>query len=795
MPPVGEVGWFAQRTRRLTIGALLLLWSAVAAGDLLLPWPVVERGPASPEESSLTAAIVGTDAGPTPAAGRSVSIGVLSHRGDAITEATWGPTADYLTAALPGWCFRIEPLDFAEVEPAVAARTVDFLLVNPSIYVELEVEHRIARIATMRNGTGGQERNVFGGVIFTRADRADIDTLDDLKGKRLMAVAPTSLGGWQVARAELLNHGIEPHRDLSELVFAGIHDAVVLAVRDGRVDAGIVRTDILERMVDSGMIVLADFRILNPRHDDGFPLLHSTPLYPEWPFSRVPGTPQELAQQVAIALMQMPRDEAAALAGGYAGWTVPLDYQPVHRLLRELKRPPYDALGRFTLVDALVRYWPAVLIGVGALLVMLALTSRVMHLNAHLSRAKSRLERRQELILNSVAEGIYGVDLNGRTTFVNRAMEQLTGWRADQLIGCDQHEVLHHTHGNGDPHPREDCPVYATYRDDRPRFIEDDVFWRRDGTSFPVEYSTTPIRDERGRTVGSVVVFRDTTERHEAAERIRRLEKEQAHVARLSTLGEIASGIAHELNQPLTAISTNARACVRMITSARGSLETCAEVMAKTAEQAERAGEVIRHIRRFVRKEAPETRPVAVADLFESVLVLLRRDARRHGVAMSCCIGYGVAAVRVQPTQIEQVLLNLAHNAIEAMAGLASPVGDGRHRLAMTARRRQNKVLIRVADTGPGVAAAVRERLFEPFITNKPDGPGLGLSISAGIIEHHGARLSLTEPTAGGGACFCFSLPVAASAAPARPPTETEVSDSELPSSHSLPLLPRRETT
>jgi two-component system sensor histidine kinase TtrS len=126
-----------------------------------------------------------------------VRIGVLSHRGEAMTQRAWRPTADYLTSALPGWCFEIVPLDFDAVEPIVAAGAVDFVLVNPAIYVQLEVRHRIARIATMRNGTGALERNVFGGVIFRRADRDDIHDLADLRGHQLMAVDPTSLGGWQ----------------------------------------------------------------------------------------------------------------------------------------------------------------------------------------------------------------------------------------------------------------------------------------------------------------------------------------------------------------------------------------------------------------------------------------------------------------------------------------------------------------------------------------------------------------------------------------------------------------------
>ncbi|MEA3278087.1 MAG: PhnD/SsuA/transferrin family substrate-binding protein [Pseudomonadota bacterium] len=702
----------------------------------------------------LCIAVGGTTAETAPV--RDIRIGVLSHRGDAVTTRKWTPTARYLSDALPGYRFHIEPLDFAEVDPAVADGRVDFVLVNPGIYVNLEVRHRVSRIATMSNRLGDVQLNVFGGVIFTRADRENIQTLQDLRGRSFMAVDRTSLGGFEMAWGELAADDIDPYRDFSHLSFGGIHDAVVLAVLRGDVDAGTVRTDILERMAAAGSIEIGDFRILNPLVDPDFPFVRSTPLYPEWPFSKVRHTPNALAQQVAIALMQMPADHAAAGAGEYAGWTIPLDYQPVHRLLEDLGLPPYDQVGSFTLGDAIQRYWFGLLLGAASLLVMAFLTTWVMRLNQSLTRAKARLEQRQELILNSVAEGISGVDLQGRTTFVNEPMEKITGWQADELIGHNQHEILHHTRADGSPHPADACPVYATFRDNLPRYVDDDVFWRKDGTSFPVEYSSTPIRDERGETVGSVVVFRDVTERKLAAEKIRHHQVELAHVARLSTLGEMASGIAHELNQPLTAINTNARACIRMLESGRSTQEYCSDVMEKIAAQAERAGEVIRHIRHFVRKEEPELRPARLSGMLDTVIGLLRPDAQRASVTLELDLSEDAEWVLAQEIQIEQVILNLARNAIEAMADTPS----GQRRLSLRSRRLDSgQVQIQVSDTGPGLSEEVAERIFEPFVTTKIQGLGLGLSISNGIVETHGGQLSV-ESGSGTGATFHFTLPV-----------------------------------
>jgi two-component system sensor histidine kinase TtrS len=682
-----------------------------------------------------------------------VRIGVLSARGADATLRLWTPTADYLSAALADRRFRILPLGFDEVIPAARDRLVDFMLVNPALYVHLTVDCGVSRIATLRGRSGSARQNRLGGVVFARAERTELEGLRDLKGRSLVAVDPDSLGGFQLAWDALLQSGIDPGRDLGRLHFAGTHDAAVLAVLGGEYDAGTVRTDTLERMDAEGRIRLADVRVLAPRTDPGFPLLHSTALYPEWAFATIRETPEGLTQRVAVALLGMPADHEAALAGGYAGWTVPLDYHPVHELLRRLRLPPYDTPTPFTLRDAMARWWVALLLGLAALGAMTFLTLWVVRLNRRLRRAKTSLEQQRDLILSSVAEGIFGVDLKGRTTFVNKAMAELTGFSPEELIGADPHRVLHHSRADGRRHPHDQCPVHATYRDSQARFVEDDCFWRRDGTGFPVEYSATPIRDEGGATLGAVVVFRDMTERRRAAERIRLHQSELAHVARLSTLGEMASGIAHELNQPLTAIATNARACVRMIEAGTAG-EQCGDVLERIADQAERAGEIIRQIRHFARKESPLLRPTRVTAILRTVVGLIEPDAERAGIELTVESPPEEVWVKAQEIQIEQVLLNLARNAIEAMEPCPPP-----RRLVLAALpQAEGQIELSVCDTGPGLAPGIRDRLFEPFVTTKPLGMGLGLSIGAGIVQAHGAELNVrSEP--GAGASFRFTLP------------------------------------
>jgi PAS domain S-box-containing protein len=691
-----------------------------------------------------------------------VTIGVLSHRGDEATLAHWSKTADYLTTQLPDFHFIIVPLDFSEVDPAVGSGSVDFILVNPAIYVNLEVRHRVSRIATMKNRWQGEDYNLFGGVIFARAERYDLNRLEDLRGSTMMAVDETSLGGFLMALRELKAAGINPYRDLAELSFGGTHDNVVMAVREGQIDVGTVRTDILERMQDEGRIRLSEFRIINQyKHDPDiegaidFPLVHSTALYPEWPFSKVQHTSNLLASRVSIALAEMPEEHPAAMSGNYAGWTIPLDYQPVHDLLRELLLPPYQQLKRFTLSDVIGRYWGWLLGGLLVLLFMGVMTSWVWRLNRALAEAKQQLERQHALILDSVADGIYGVDLDGRTTFVNQAMETITGWSANELIGRNQHQMLHHTHADGSHFPGTECPVFHTFRDNQARYVDDDIFWCKDGRSIPVEYSSTPIRNAKGEVTGAVVVFRNIAERKHAAEKFRQHQSEMAHVSRLSTMGEMASGIAHELNQPLSAISNYTRGCIRMLQNCElGNKGQLIAAMEQVASQAERAGEIIRQLRRFVRKETPEREWVALDVLLRSLLNFIQPELRKGGVKVTLNLASGLPTLWVHGIQLEQVLLNLTRNAIEAMQD-----NNGERRLGITGYQEGGAVYLEVSDNGHGIDAALQERLFTPFLTTKKQGMGLGLSISQGIIESHGGQMKV-QSTPGEGTRFTIMLPL-----------------------------------
>ncbi len=695
------------------------------------------------------------------ATAQTVNIGVLSHRGDDRTHKVWSPLADYLNLTLPEYHFKINPINFNDIDVAVASKRIDFLLVNPGIYVNMAVKHHISRIVTLNKVAQNKQLNLFGGVAFTLASRDDIKQFDDLIGKRFVAVDETSLGGFQMVWRELSQRGIEPQSDFSVLSFAGTHDKVVMAVKSGYFDAGTVRTGILEKMVREGYIRQGEFKVISSRQSKTFPLLHSTRLYPEWPFSKLLHTSNQLAQQVAIALLNMPDQHQSNAAIDYAGWTVPLDYQAVDELFKELFLPPYKQ-PHFTLYDAIKKYWLWLIIWGIFLLILLVMSLWIAHLNHQLKLSKQRLERQHDLILDSVSDGIYGVDLQGRCTFMNQSMKDITGWTSEEMIGHKQHKLLHHTHEDGSNFPKESCPVHLTMADQQTRFIEDDIFWTQNGCSFPVEYTSTPIKDNSGEILGSVVVFRDIRERKQAEENTQKYKSDLAHMARLNTMGEMASGIAHELNQPLTAITTSAFAAIQLLESGvssqkLGSYNKVVDILEKINLHAERSGEIIRHLRKFVRREQPDYSLVNINQLINGVLILIKPEIQKSKIYVKKIYQQGLPEVFCQPIQIDQVILNLCKNAIESMQERE----DNKRELTIkTYLAGNNAVIISVGDTGKGIQAEIRNGLFAPFISSKKEGLGLGLSISKGIIEAHNGNLYLASDSLESGTVFRFVLPI-----------------------------------
>jgi len=347
---------------------------------------------------------------------KEIKIGILAKRGPERTLEKWSATADYLSTALPDYHFKIVPIPFAEIHTAIQDAQIDFVLANPAFYVELEKRHGVNRIATLINRhLPEQQTTIFGGVIFVRADRDDLQSINNLQNQSFMAVDELSFGGWIVSWRKLHKLGIDPLSFFSSLSYGHTHDAVVHAVRNGDVDGGTVRTDTLERMANAGTIKLDEFRILSEQQAKNFPFKLSTALYPEWPFGATQTTPPDLARHVASALLAMDKTEPAAIASNSAGWTVPMNYQPVHDCLLELGITPYDTFGQFSFSDVLKRYWLQITLVLFLLTAVIITSLYFQQLNKNLKQKKGEVDELNKTLEDKVAK---------RTEKINSLLDQ-----------------------------------------------------------------------------------------------------------------------------------------------------------------------------------------------------------------------------------------------------------------------------------------------------------------------------------------------------------------------------------
>jgi signal transduction histidine kinase len=247
-------------------------------------------------------------------------------------------------------------------------------------------------------------------------------------------------------------------------------------------------------------------------------------------------------------------------------------------------------------------------------------------------------------------------------------------------------------------------------------------------------------------------------ERKRAEEQLRDTRAELTHVSRVTTMGQLAASIAHEVNQPLGAIVGNADVCLRWLNEKDVNLGLVREALSDIVSDGHRASEIISRIRSLVKKHAPEKSLVDLSDIAREVIALVRHEAQRKQVTLHADLNTSLPRVAADRVQLQQVTLNLAMNAIEAMGELA----DGKRELTIRTEPSGAEVMASVSDTGGGIDPSQAEQIFKPFHTTKTGGMGMGLAISRSIIEAHGGRL-WAESNQGGGATFKFTLPVSQS--------------------------------
>lgn len=359
---------------------------------------------------------------------------------------------------------------------------------------------------------------------------------------------------------------------------------------------------------------------------------------------------------------------------------------------------------------------------------------------------------------DSLVTGLRARDLQGHITYVNPAFCQMVGFSAEELLG----------HGVPAPYwPPDRVTEYEQRQAIRlagnvpPREGFESVFMRKDGTRFPVLVIEAPLINAQGLQTGWMSAFLDISEQRRIEELSRASQERLQATARLATVGEMASLLSHELNQPLAAISSYATGSMNLLRHQGGGAPPDLDMaLRRIAEQAERAGRVIKSVHDFVRRRDQAREPVAARALLEAIMPLVTLQARKLGVRVITDIEPGLPEVLCDRTMVEQVLLNLARNGMQAM----EPCELAQRVLRIEARKAASNdssgwLEWRVIDHGPGIPKEVSEQLFTPFFTTKAEGMGLGLSLCRTVVEQHGGYLGFEaqEPR---GTIFSFTLPV-----------------------------------
>jgi two-component system, LuxR family, sensor kinase FixL len=377
--------------------------------------------------------------------------------------------------------------------------------------------------------------------------------------------------------------------------------------------------------------------------------------------------------------------------------------------------------------------------------------SLVTEVNNDITEARRGYEARQYLaaIVDSSEDAIVGKTLEGVVTAWNSAAEAMFGYRASEMIGQPIARLL-----PPDRSDEEARILDGLRRGVRLQHYETSRV-RKDGSELAVALTISPILDASGRIIGASKIVRDITAERRSRSRIQELQAELAHVGRLSTMGQMASAIAHELNQPLTAVSNYAGALDRILASGTADPKRVREIVERMRQQTTRAGEVIRRLREHVAKRNTTRLLEDVNAMVREAVELGLLGTLHYGVRMSMELEAAVGSVMLDRVQIGQVIINLVRNAVEAMEASTT------RELIVSTQALPGAVEITVADTGPGISPEVAERLFQPFVTSKVGGLGLGLSICRELVEAHGGLLTVS-PVATGGTRFVIRLPTAA---------------------------------
>ncbi len=572
-----------------------------------------------------------------------VQIGILDWRASDDFQQQWLAPLASLQQQLPDHQLEIHPMTLAELEAALLAEQLDFVITNPGHYVALSSHYDLAPMARLAHFHADLPLHHVGSALLVRHDRPELQNFSAIRNLTIGAVSPDAFGGFQVLVDQMHSQGVHPETAGNQWVFTGFPmDQLIHRLLAGEFDAVIVRSCLAEMMALESKLDINSLQLVQPKKQPGYACMTSTDLYPGWPFLRTTRASTQLARQVTAALMQ---SESVTLEQDHSFWDAPVSYQSVYQLFERLRIGPFEAFPHNPIWHWLMSYRYGLLMAAALLLLI----------SFHHIRAEYLVRRRTRELQLSVQR--------------QQQAEQDARQRQDELL----------------------------------------------------------------------------------------------HLSRFTLMGELAAGLAHELNQPLTTIANYARGSVRHLERDEplsvSRREQLRDVAGQIAIQADQAALVIRNIRAFLRKEQGCFEWLEPSQLLEDALAFCQTRLKQEGVEPQCYLDDQLPLIYSHKTHLLQVLANLITNALDAMQNREPEVRQLIIRIQHDDVKAQ--LCINVEDRGEGIDSEFEAQLFVPFMTTKQQGMGLGLSMSRTLAESLGGQLTLKNHEQGGAIAQLW-LPVTA---------------------------------
>ena len=435
----------------------------------------------------------------------SIRFGVFAYKGVEQTRKQYQPLVDILNEKLDNRVV-LEILTQEELNEKIKNSQLDIITTNPTHFLRLRQELELSgAIATLRGFNKGVATSKLAGTIIVKKE-SYIKELKDLKNKIIATPSQKHLGGFRTQVYELHLNGINILKDSKRIIETkSSHQKVLYTVLAGEAEVGFIRDGILEEMIERGEIKEDDIRVINLQNSPSHPYKISTKLYPEWPVFAMPSLNKESAKEFVAALLSIKPTQKLQDAGIY-GYCLPADYLEVESLSRALRLPPFDKAPKITYTDILGQY---------KIDIIVVFILMVIGLLYHFREQKRK--RFITSLLSNIGDGVYGIDKDGKCTWINKKALEMLGYSEDEVLGKDEHILFHHHKPTKENYALIECPIYVTSKDKQTRSL-DESFIRKDGSFIPINLTVTPTQDD-----GAIVIFRDMSDLIEKREALEKL--------------------------------------------------------------------------------------------------------------------------------------------------------------------------------------------------------------------------------------------------------------------------------